>query len=140
MGHTQSKQKRHDSTLSDATVISYEAAHSTPNKPKHESVVTRPSPPREITHLSSLVDPAELAATGIDWTIRSPSGNLLGPSGFFGHPSRPLSLRERQERVREAVGNVGIKKVEQQRMAEVVPVHEVPVARRSTKRFWLCGG
>ena len=36
-------------------------------------------------------------------TIRSPSGNLLGMTSYFERADRPLSMRERQERVRRAL-------------------------------------
>ena len=36
-------------------------------------------------------------------TIRSPSGNLLGMTSYFERADRPLSMRERQERVRMAM-------------------------------------
>ena len=39
-------------------------------------------------------------------TIRSPSGNLLGMASYFERPDRPLSMRERQERVRRAMERV----------------------------------
>lgn len=60
--------------------------------------VTRPSPPRRLTAMSTLLDPADLMSEA-DWSIKSPSGNLLGPKGYLSHPDRPLSMRERQQRV-----------------------------------------
>lgn len=62
--------------------------------------VTRPGLPRQLTRLSSLIDPAGL---GEGWKVKSPSGNLLGPNAFIDRPDRPLSVRERQERVRAAL-------------------------------------
>ncbi len=35
--------------------------------------------------------------------VRSPSGNLLAIDNYFDRPDRPLSLRERQERIRARV-------------------------------------
>lgn len=64
------------------------------------SEVSKPALPRQITHLSNLIDPADLVE---GWKVRSPSGNLLGPGEFINHPERPLSLRERQERVKAAL-------------------------------------
>ncbi|KAK4553940.1 hypothetical protein LTR86_009116 [Recurvomyces mirabilis] len=60
--------------------------------------VSRPPPPPRIRHLSELIDPAELP---IDAHVRSPSGHLLAPEQFLVHPDRPLSMRERQEEIRE---------------------------------------
>jgi len=48
--------------------------------------------------MSTLIDPADLISES-DWSIKSPSGNLLGPQGYINHPDRPLSMRERQQRV-----------------------------------------
>lgn len=65
----------------------------------HSNVSRPPKPPR-IRRLSELIDPAEVP---IDAHIRSPSGNLLAPEQFLFHPDRPLSIRERQEEIRERV-------------------------------------
>lgn len=60
-------------------------------------IITLPERNSEPIHYSSLLDPQ--LHNNNDWSIKSPSGNLLGSNGFFNHPSRPLSLRERRERV-----------------------------------------
>lgn len=62
------------------------------------SVVTRPAPPRRLATISTLIDPADLISES-DWSIKSPSGNLLNSQGYLNHPDRPLSMRERQQRV-----------------------------------------
>ncbi|KAK5118932.1 hypothetical protein LTR62_000143 [Meristemomyces frigidus] len=62
--------------------------------------VSRPPPPPRLRHLSELIDPAELP---IDAHVRSPSGNLLAPEQFLVHPERPLSIRERQEEIRDKI-------------------------------------
>ena len=64
------------------------------------SDVSRPPPPPRLRHLSELIDPADLA---VDSHIRSPSGKLLAPEQFLVHPNRPLSIRERQEEIKEKV-------------------------------------
>lgn len=64
------------------------------------SNVSRPPPPPRIRHLSELIDPDELPAHGY---VRSPSGNVLARDQYLAHPDRPLSIRERQEEIREKV-------------------------------------
>jgi len=38
-----------------------------------------------------------------DWAVKSPSGNMLGRKAFQDRDDRPLSMRERQERIRQEV-------------------------------------
>jgi hypothetical protein len=64
--------------------------------------------PRELHHLSYLIDPNELDS---GWKVRSPSGNLLGKQGYFTRDDRPLSLRERQERIRAGLASPGLSPV-----------------------------
>jgi len=67
--------------------------------------------PRELHHLSYLIDPNELDS---GWKVRSPSGNLLGKQGYFTRDDRPLSLRERQERIRAGLASPGLSPVVQE--------------------------
>jgi len=46
--------------------------------------------------------------------VRSPSGNLLGKQGYFTRDDRPLSLRERQERIRAGLASPGLSPVVQE--------------------------
>lgn len=39
--------------------------------------------------------------------MRSPSGNLLGKTGYVCRDDRPLSLRERQERIKAGLASSG---------------------------------
>jgi hypothetical protein len=64
------------------------------------SDVTRPPPPPRIRRLSELIDPADIP---IDYSVRSPSGNLLAPEQFLARPNRPLSIRERQAEIQKRV-------------------------------------
>lgn len=67
-----------------------------------EESISEPKPARpHIRHLSELIDPALLAEDSK--AIRSPSGNYLDRNSFFQREDRPLSLRERQERVRQGI-------------------------------------
>lgn len=97
--HSSEKRSSHSST---APLVPEkpEPTNTTPTQsPLTHSPIQKVSPParhRELTHLSSLIDPTDL--TG-DWKARSPSGNLLGPKGYFSHPERPLSMRERREEI-----------------------------------------
>jgi len=73
------------------------------------STITDPSKQqREVHHLSYLIDPEDLDEDlGSGWKVRSPSGNLLGKTGYFWRDDRPLSLRERQERIRAGLASSG---------------------------------
>ncbi|KAI5272705.1 hypothetical protein E4T47_04005 [Aureobasidium subglaciale] len=63
-----------------------------------ESGITRPSPARPlIRRYSELIDPTQLD----NQQVRSPSGNLLSGSSYNLRGDRPLSVRERQERIRQ---------------------------------------
>ncbi|KAK3680197.1 hypothetical protein LTR78_000574 [Recurvomyces mirabilis] len=88
--------------------------------------VSRPPPPPRIRHLSELIDPAELP---IDAHVRSPSGHLLAPEQFLVHPDRPLSMRERQEEIREKMRSASRMGVE----AEPA-VAQMPSPPKSKKR------
>ena len=66
-----------------------------------------------------LIDPAELP---IDSHVRSPSGRLLAPEQFLVHPDRPLSIRERQEEIREKVRTASRLGVEAETVEETVAV------------------
>lgn len=64
------------------------------------SNVSRPPAPKRLNRLSELIDPMDLPAIG---HVRSPSGDILGAEEYFARPSRPRSIRERQETIREKV-------------------------------------
>ncbi|PSK44238.1 hypothetical protein B9Z65_218 [Elsinoe australis] len=54
---------------------------------------------QHVRQLSELIDPTKLCVD--DDYVKSPSGNLLGHADFCAREDRPLSLRERQERIRQ---------------------------------------
>ncbi|KAL1297701.1 hypothetical protein AAFC00_006249 [Neodothiora populina] len=64
--------------------------------------ISQPKPSRpHIRHLSELIDPAMLVDD--DAAVRSPSGHMLDRRAYVEREDRPLSMRERQERVRHQV-------------------------------------
>lgn len=63
--------------------------------------ITTPAPPPRLRKLSELIDPTLLFSE--DAVVRSPSGNVLGRRSFSEREDRPLSLRERQERIRQGL-------------------------------------
>lgn len=76
-----------------------------------ESGITHPKPARPlIRRYSELIDPAQLE----NLQVRSPSGNMLSGSRYNLRDDRPLSVRERQERIRQQI----MQKKQEQEMAE----------------------
>ena len=64
-----------------------------------ESGITHPRPARPlIRRYSELLDPTQLDSL----QVRSPSGNILTGSTYNLREDRPLSVRERQERIEQA--------------------------------------
>ncbi|KAI9658547.1 MAG: hypothetical protein M1829_006773 [Trizodia sp. TS-e1964] len=63
--------------------------------------IGRPALARDLTSLSLCIDPEEYEEAG---TVRSPSGTVLSRPPPLGE-DRPLSLRERQEKVRSKLRN-----------------------------------
>ena len=88
------REKSEDSTSSSTSTPD----HSKPPPPDISSPLQKRS---EITHLSALIDPIELAKSGS--MARSPSGNLLGSLGLLDRSDRPLCVRERQDSIRAAM-------------------------------------
>lgn len=66
-----------------------------PYKPRLDA---RPQGPQFVRRISELIDPNIVAQT--EAVVQSPSGNLLSHADFAGRHDRPLSLRERQEKIR----------------------------------------
>jgi hypothetical protein len=76
-----------------------------------ESGITHPKPARLlIRRYSELLDPTQLDSQ----QVRSPSGNILTGSTYNLRGDRPLSVRERQERIRQQL----MQKKKDQEMAE----------------------
>jgi hypothetical protein len=76
-----------------------------------ESGITHPKPARPlIRRYSELIDPAQLD----NLQVRSPSGNMLTGSRYNLRDDRPLSVRERQERIRQQI----MQKKQEQEMSQ----------------------
>jgi len=75
----------------------------TPAHPTHEGDpgISPPGPIRNLRKLSELIDPTTIFDD--EWAIQSPSGNILGRTAYEIREDRPLSMRERQERIRMEV-------------------------------------
>jgi hypothetical protein len=95
------------------------------------SDVSRPPPPPRIRRLSELIDPAEIP---IDFSVRSPSGNLLAPEQFLARPNRPLSIRERQAEIQKRVRQAS-------RLGEQAEAVQDDAVRRDNSNGWrsCCG-
>ena len=78
------------------------------------SDVSRPPQPSRLRRLSELIDPLTLGERS---HVRSPSGQILGAAEFMAHPGRPLSIRERQEAIREKVRAATAKLAEEEAAA-----------------------
>ncbi|OTA33065.1 hypothetical protein BTJ68_06953 [Hortaea werneckii EXF-2000] len=91
------------------------------------SDVSRPPQPSRLRRLSELIDPLTLGERS---HVRSPSGQILGAAEFMAHPGRPLSIRERQEAIREKVRAATAKLAEETKKAE----EEAAAAAAAKKR------
>jgi len=112
-------------------------------------VITRPAPRTELTRLSTTIDPIELVArpesAGCSQPactlsnpgtilVQSPSGNLLDAREYQNHPKRPLTLRERKEKIMEAMEKEkGAEKAQQG-----VENEEVGSEGKKSAGFWGC--
>lgn len=63
------------------------------------NITIRPVQTRRIRRISELIDP--LSISDAEAVIQSPSGNLLSHKDFALRADRPLSMRERQEKIRK---------------------------------------
>ncbi|KAI6881175.1 hypothetical protein KC360_g6803 [Hortaea werneckii] len=112
------------------------ASPATPPQVHHtegHSDVSRPPQPSRLRRLSELIDPLTLGERS---HVRSPSGQILGAAEFMAHPGRPLSIRERQEAIREKVRAATAKLAEETKRAE----EEAAAAAASKKRKRLMAG
>ena len=69
--------------------------------------------------------------------MHSPSGNALGADEFIAHPSRPLAMWERQERVLQATRE-GMERFEAESRAGAREA-EKKGASKAKRRWWCCG-
>ena len=129
------------------------------------SNITSPAEPRHLTRISEILDPRDIireqtyldspsrnrsysqqlisldAAKGR--MVQSPSGNALGAEEFIAHPSRPLAMWERQERVLQATRE-GMERFEAESRAGMrsrtgTNKDEKGGGRRGGRRWWCCG-
>ena len=106
-GVPRSKATAHLPTYSDDSNSCRVSSIATPATPATQSTfvpeddlsISPPAPPPHLRKLSELIDPASLF--GDDWAVKSPSGNMLCRQAFQERKDRPLSMRERQERIRQ---------------------------------------
>ncbi|KAI7160201.1 hypothetical protein KC352_g26994, partial [Hortaea werneckii] len=91
-----------------------------------------------LRRLSELIDPLTLGERS---HVRSPSGQILGAAEFMAHPGRPLSIRERQEAIREKVRATTAKLAEEAKKAEEEAAAAAAAKKRKHKvsmmaEFW----
>ena len=128
------------------------------------SDITSPAEPRHLTRISEILDPRDIireqtylespsrtrssssqqlisldAAKGK--MVHSPSGNALGAEEFIAHPSRPLAMWERQERVLQATRE-GMERFEAESRAGMRSRTGTnkDEGKRGGRRLWCCCG
>jgi hypothetical protein len=110
-------------TTSYTSILKRRKLSPTSNLPHLDTdIVHSTRPQHELHHLSYLIDPDQLDQGAF---VRSPSGNLLGKEGYFTRDDRPLSLRERQERIRAGLATPTL-----QNPATASPTSDVDSLRR----------
>ncbi len=129
------------------------------------SDITTPAVPRQLTRISEILDPRDIireqtylespsrtrsssqSLTSLNapkgGIVHSPSGNALGAEEFIAHPSRPLAMWERQERVLQATRE-GMERLEAESRAGMrsrmgTNKDEKGDAKRGRRRWWCCG-
>ena len=125
-----------------------------------DNEITPPAPARVLNRLSEIIDPRDLiqdelylltptrhqssqpmpfAFRGL---VQSPSGNELGAEEFIMHPSRPLAMWERQERVLQATRE-GMERFEMESRIgshSHIDTRISPTPQRKSRRcWWRCG-
>ncbi|KAI7611439.1 hypothetical protein KC319_g20493, partial [Hortaea werneckii] len=99
--------------------------------------VSRPPQPSRLRRLSELIDPLTLGERS---HVRSPSGQILGAAEFMAHPGRPLSIRERQEAIREKVRATTAKLAEEAKKAEEEAAAAAAAKKRKLKGQFPAAG
>ena len=99
------------------------------------SDVSRPPQPSRLRRLSELIDPLTLGERS---HVRSPSGQILGAAEFMAHPGRPLSIRERQEAIREKVRATTAKLAEEAKKAEEEAAAAAAAKKRKVSNIPSC--
>ncbi len=151
----------HSSPPTSPTTTSSPGSHNGSPYAHGDDEITPPAPARVLNRLSEIIDPRDLiqdelylltptryqsSSQPIPFTFRglvqSPSGNELGAEEFIMHPSRPLAMWERQERVLQATRE-GMERFE---MESRIGSHSrigtriSPTPQRKSRRcWWRCG-
>lgn len=99
--------------------------------------VTHPATPTLLTRLSSLIDPQDLDPNEI---IRSPSGRFYRVREYLNNPDRPLSIRERQQHIRDAMAKRDAAEAEAMLAASRSPSVGLSPKLRSTLSSWSVKG
>lgn len=137
MGQKFSKQKRNStpvfSTTPCAAAITPNAASTQIELSSVPQEISRPATPPRLVRMSALLDPNDLILH--NFTVRSPSGNVLGPNAYFAHPDRPLSMRERQERVRAEI-EAAILNANRKRVRGAAEATEAEDAEDANEESW----
>lgn len=129
------------------------------------SDITIPAAPRQLTRISEILDPRDVLRqetylqspsrtrsssqpltslnTPKGGIVHSPSGNALGAEEFIAHPSRPLAMWERQERVLQATRK-GMERFEAESRAGTrsrtgARDAEKEGVSKAKRRWWCCG-
>lgn len=129
------------------------------------SDISTPAAPRQLTRISEILDPRDVLRqeTYLDspsrtrsssqqltsltvpkaGIVHSPSGNALGAEEFIAHPSRPLAMWERQERVLQATRE-GMERLEAEsrvgmRSRMEMTRDEKGGGKGGKRRGWCCG-
>ena len=170
MGQKQSK--RVSSTSSASLLTTYINSPTDPTSPTSPSSpdtplsdITVPAAPRQLTRISEILDPRDIlreqtylhspsrtrsssqALTSLNapkgGMVHSPSGNALGAEEFIAHPSRPLAMWERQERVLQATRE-GMERFEAESRAGMrsrmgMTKDEKGSGKRGGRLWWCCG-
>lgn len=125
-----------------------------------DNEITPPAPARVLNRLSEIIDPRDLiqdelylltptrhqSSQPIPFAFRglvqSPSGNELGAEEFIMHPSRPLAMWERQERVLQATRE-GMERFEMESRigshSHIDTLISPRPQRKSRRCWWRCG-
>lgn len=150
--------------ISSPSSINYPSNPNSPASPTSPdtplSDITTPAVPRQLTRISEILDPRDIlreetylespshtrsssqplislnvSRGGI---VHSPSGNALGAEEFIAHPSRPLAMWERQERVLQATRE-GMERFEAESRAGMRSRTGAREASKAKRRWWCCG-
>lgn len=97
-----SKTDNSDRTTNETTMAENDRAFSEiPDAMEGYADVSRPpSTPRHVLRISGIIDLNDIAVNG---HVESPSGQIMTREEYANHPDRPLTLRERQQKILQRV-------------------------------------